>query len=71
MSSLDGNDVRRLTFTGLGEADLRSDWGTGQILFDGPPRARRDCTNDGWKRFFRPVKFTSQGNCVSYFNHSR
>ena len=61
----------RLTFTGFGEADLRADWGTGQILVDGPPRSKDDCKNDGWKRFFRPVKFKNQGACVSYFNGRR
>ena len=28
MNAVDGSDVQRLTFTGLGQADLRSDWGT-------------------------------------------
>jgi Tol biopolymer transport system component len=40
MSSIDGSNVTRLTFTDLGQADLRADWGTGQILRDGPPQTR-------------------------------
>lgn len=71
MSAVDGSGVTRLTFTDFGQPDLRADWGTGQILVDGPPRTKDDCKDEGWKRFFRPAKFTNQGGCVSYFNAHR
>ena len=70
MSSRDGSDLRRLTTTPAA-SDLRPDWGTGQILVDGPPQTKDDCKGGGWKRFFRPASFKNQGDCIRYFNTNR
>lgn len=64
MSAVDGSGLQRLTFTGLGEADLRSDWGTAPAYF-GPPFNKSDCKNGGWQDFQNPT-FASQAECVSY-----
>lgn len=66
MSSIDGSDVRRLTFTDLGEADLRSDWGTAPLLAQGQPQTTDECKNGGWEDFTVVVEFENQGECVSY-----
>jgi len=68
MSAVDGSNVTRLTFTGLGEADLRADWGTGQILASGPPQSANDCKGDGWKTYITPASFKNQGQCVAFVN---
>lgn len=65
MSAVDGSNVTRLTFTGLGEADLRSDWGTAPVLV-GPPLTKEACKNGGWKTFNHPKQFKNQGECVSF-----
>lgn len=66
MNATDGSNVTRLTFTGLGEADLRADWGTGQILAGGPPQSANDCKKDNWKTYFTPQSFKNQGECVAF-----
>jgi len=43
MDSTDGGNVNRLTFTGLGQADLRSDWGTNTAT---PPQTALVCRPD-------------------------
>ena len=66
MSSVDGSNVERLTFTKKGNADLRADWGTApdrQI----PPSHMDQCKNGGWEDFSTPV-FADQGECVTYVN---
>ncbi|MBW3638735.1 MAG: hypothetical protein KY451_02615 [Actinobacteria bacterium] len=70
MDSGDGSDVARLTFT-EDRADFRPDWGTGQILIDGPPQTKADCKNQGYKAYFRPESFKNQGQCVSYVQSNR
>ncbi|MDQ3717177.1 MAG: hypothetical protein M3381_14385, partial [Actinomycetota bacterium] len=40
MDATDGGNVERLTFTGLGQADLRSDWGTNTTT---PPDTALTC----------------------------
>jgi Tol biopolymer transport system component len=40
MDATDGSNVKRLTFTGLGQADLRSDWGTNTTT---PPDSALTC----------------------------
>ncbi|MDQ3610878.1 MAG: hypothetical protein M4D85_04565 [Actinomycetota bacterium] len=71
MDAIDGGNVTRLTFTDLGQADFRADWGTGQILIDGPPQTMADCKNQGYKAYFRPESFKNQGQCVSYVQSNR
>jgi len=41
MNAIDGHNVKRLTFTGLGQADFRSDWGTNTTT---PPQTSLACT---------------------------
>lgn len=65
MSSLDGSNVQRLTFTELGQADLRSDWGTAAPLTGWTPASVDDCKNDGW-RFSTSPPFRNEGHCVSF-----
>jgi TolB protein len=43
MNAVDGHNVKRLTFTGLGQADLRSDWGTNTTT---PSQTALVCTPD-------------------------
>lgn len=64
MSAVDGSNVTRLTFTGLGEADLRSDWGTSPAFF-GPPTNKNWCKKGGWAAFTNP-SFDDQAECVSF-----
>ena len=70
MNAGDGSDVTRLTFTGLGEADLRADWGTGDA-FTGPPTNKEWCKKKGggWEQFTNP-SFPSQAECVSFVNEA-
>lgn len=64
MSAVDGSDVTRLTFTGLGEANLRSDWGSNPAFF-GPPTNKNWCKNGGWEDF-QTTTFKNEGECVSF-----
>ena len=68
MSAVDGSNVTRLTFTGLGEADLRADWGTSEPFF-GPPTNKEWCkkTGGGWQVFTNP-SFASQAECIEFVN---
>jgi Tol biopolymer transport system component len=66
MSSANGADVERLTFTKKGDADLRGDWGTApdrQI----PPYDKNQCKEDGWTDFSTPT-FADQGECIDFVN---
>ncbi|MCA1698092.1 MAG: hypothetical protein LC790_03985 [Actinobacteria bacterium] len=64
MSSVDGSDVTRLTFTRKGEGDLRPDWGT-RADYNGPPTDKDQCKQGGWQEFMNPA-FADQSQCVSY-----
>lgn len=68
MSAVDGSNVTRLTFTDLGEADLRADWGT-EVPFFGPPTNKDWCKKKGggWEQFTNP-SFADQAECVSFVN---
>lgn len=68
MSAVDGSNVTRLTFTGLGEADLRADWGTSPAFF-GPPTNKDWCKKKGggWQQFTNP-SFADQSECVEFVN---
>ena len=68
MSAVDGSDVTRLTFTELGEADLRPDWGT-NAAYTGPPFHKNHCKDGGWQQFTSPA-FVDQGECVEFVNAS-
>ncbi len=65
MSAVDGSDVHRLTFTDLGEADLRPDWGTAPDSY-GPPTHKNQCKDGGWEAFLVPRTFSDQGDCIDY-----
>ncbi len=65
MNALDGSNVQRLTFTDLGEADLRSDWGTAPLLARGQPQTADECKDGGWQVFTGP-SFRNQGECTSF-----
>ena len=64
MSSVDGSDVTRLTFTRKGQADLRPDWGT-LADYNGPPTDKEQCKQGGWQEFENPA-FADQAECVSF-----
>lgn len=65
MSAVDGSTVQRLTFTDLGEADLRPDWGTAPNSY-GPPSHKNQCKDGGWRQFLVPRTFSDQGDCIDY-----
>ncbi|MDQ3895744.1 MAG: hypothetical protein M3326_00605 [Actinomycetota bacterium] len=65
MDAADGSNVRRITFTGLGQADLRPDWGTAPLLARGQPQTSDECKNGGWQAFSGP-SFENQGACTSF-----
>ncbi len=69
MSAVDGSNVQRLTFTGLGEADLRPDWGTNPAFY-GPPTNKNWCKKGSWEQFTTPT-FVDQGECVSYVQENK
>ena len=66
MSAVDGSDVVRLTFTDLGEADLRPDWGTAPLLTEAVPQSAEACRKDGFSDFTTPRSFENQGECVAF-----
>lgn len=66
MNSEDGSGLTRLTFTGEGEADLRSDWGTASLLSSAVPHSADDCKNDGWVPYSTPRSFKNQGDCLAF-----
>ena len=70
MSSVDGSNVTRLTFTGEGEADLRGDWGTAPVLTSAVPHSADDCKNDGWVPYSTPRSFKNQGDCLAFIESS-
>jgi len=65
MDAADGANVTRLTFTDLGEADLRADWGTAPPSY-GPPTHKNQCKDGGWAEFLEPRTFSDQADCVSF-----
>lgn len=65
MSAVDGSNVQRLTFTDLGEADLRPDWGTAPNSY-GPPTHMNHCKDGGWQEFLVPRTFSDQGDCITF-----
>lgn len=70
MDSSDGGNVERLTFTELGLADLRADWGTAPLLVATAPTTVDSCKDGGWRSFVTPntfrQRFESQVDCVSF-----
>ncbi len=66
MSAVDGSNVQRLTFTDLGQADLRADWGTAEPLEGWLPPTADDCKNGGWESFTAPMTFRNEGECVAF-----
>ncbi len=70
MDSSDGGNVQRLTYTDLGLADFRPDWGTSLILIDTDPPTVASCKDGGWKRFVTVAtaqqRFDNQVDCVKY-----
>lgn len=67
MDASDGGNIQRLTFTEMGAADLRSDWGTSPAFY-GPPTQKDLCKNGGWSQFTVPRTFTDQGDCITFVN---
>lgn len=63
MDSDDGGDVEHLTFTDLGEADFRADWGTSPAHSN--PFHRSHCKDGTWAEFTSP-SFSNQGEWVSH-----
>ena len=70
MSSADGSGLTRITTTGLGEADLRSDWGTQPVLSGWLPPDTDACKNSGWQSFTAPQTFKNEGACVAFVESS-
>lgn len=66
MSAVDGSNVTRLTFTDVGQADLRADWGTAAPLTGWLPQTVDDCKNRGWQSFTTPRTFRNEGECVAF-----
>lgn len=70
MDSSDGGNVQRLTFTELGLADLRPDWGTAPIQIATAPTTVESCRDAGWRNFVTPntfnQRFSSQVDCVDF-----
>ena len=70
MNSSDGSDVQRLTFTEVGLADFRPDWGTSRILIDTDPTTVASCKDGGFNSFVTRAtvqqRFATQVDCVNF-----
>lgn len=64
----DGTDNCPLTFN-PDQADFDGD-GIGDVCDarTGPPRDKRQCKDDGWRRFDAPRPFKNQGDCIRFVN---